>query len=108
VQVPSVSPSPPARRRPARAPSRRPKALVSRSKVVEAAAPQSLEPASSHVNLFRGWLLLVLPLSFVFALGLLLPTLAIAGRSLRARVRSKGLSDRRPGANGSDGIRYRE
>ncbi len=107
VQVPSVSPSATARRRPARMPSTRPKALVSRSKV-EAAAPQSLEPASSHVNLFRGWLLLVLPLSFVFALGLLLPTLAIAGRSLRARVRSKGLSDRRPGANGSDGIRYRE
>ncbi|MGZ8706649.1 MAG: hypothetical protein ACXW0R_04610 [Gaiellaceae bacterium] len=85
----------------------KPKTSVSRSKV-EGAAPRRLEPASSRVNLFGGWFLLALPLSFVFALGLLLPTLAIAGRSLRARAGSTGLSDHRLGTNSSAGIRYRE
>ncbi len=85
----------------------KPKASVSRSKV-EAAAPALLEPASSHVNFFEGWLLLVLPLSFVFALALLLPAAAIAGRSLRARVGSKGLVDQGAGTKSSAGIRYRE
>jgi hypothetical protein len=47
-------------------------------------------------------------LSFVFGLGLLLLTAAIAGRSLLARLGSKGLSDDRLGPKSSAGIRYRE
>ena len=107
VQVRSVSPTHPVRHRPVRSPSMKPRASVSRSKV-EAAAPRLLERASSHVNLFDGWLLLVLPLSFVFALALLLPAAAIAGRSLRARVGSKGLADQGAETKSSAGIRYRE
>jgi hypothetical protein len=102
----SVSPSLPVRPRPV-APSTKPKTAVSRSKV-EATAAQRLEPASSHVNLLGDWLLLVLPLSFVVVLGLLFPAAAIAGRSLRARAGSKGLSDRPAGTSRSRGIRYRD
>jgi hypothetical protein len=92
-----------------RVPSPKPKTTVTRGEVEAAAAPpRILEPASPAVNLFGGWLLLVLPLSFAFGLGLLLLTTAIAGRSLRARVRSKGLSDHGLGAKSPDGIRYRE
>jgi hypothetical protein len=47
-------------------------------------------------------------LSFAFGLGLLLLTAAIAARSLRARVGSKGLSDHGPGTKSPNGIRYRE
>jgi hypothetical protein len=103
----SASPSLPMRPRPVRAPTTKPTTSVSRGKV-EAAAPQRLEPASSHVNFFGDWLLLVLPLSLVVALGLVFPAAAIAGRSLRARVASKGLSDRPAGTNRSRGIRYRD
>lgn len=107
VQVRSVSPRHTVRARPPRAASPKPKVSVSRSKVL-AAEPQSLEPASSHEDLFGGWLLLALPLSFLFALGLLLPVAAIAGRSLRARVRSKGLSGNGRDPSSSDGIWYRD
>jgi len=107
AQVRSVSPSRPVRLRPAPAPSTKPKTAGSRSEA--AAAPRILEPASSRVNPLGGWLLLVLPLSFAFVLGLLLLTAAIGGRSLRARLGSKGLSDHGgPGPRSSAGIRYRE
>jgi hypothetical protein len=107
AQVRSVSPSLPMRPRPVRAPTTEPKTAVSRSEA--AAAPRILEPASSRVNPLGGWLLLVLPLSFAFVLGLLLLTAAIGGRSLRARLGSKGLSDHGgPGPRSSAGIRYRE
>jgi hypothetical protein len=108
ARVRSVSPSLPVRPRPVRAPSTKPKTAGSRREVEAAAAPRLLEPASSRVNLFGGWLLLALPLSFAFVLGLLLLTAAIGGRSLRARLGSKGLSDHGPGARSSAGIRYRE
>ena len=109
AQVRSVSPSRPVRLRPVRAPSTKPKTAGSRSEVEAAAAPRILEPASSRVNPLGGWLLLVLPLSFAFVLGLLLLTAAIGGRSLRARLGSKGLSDHGgPGPRSSAGIRYRE
>jgi len=107
AQVRPVSPSRPVRLRPVRAPSTKPKTAGSRSEA--AAAPRILEPASSRVNPLGGWLLLVLPLSFAFVLGLLLLTAAIGGRSLRARLGSKGLSDHGgPGPRSSAGIRYRE
>jgi len=108
ARVRSVSPSLPVRPRPVRAPSTKPKTAGSRREVEAAAAPRILEPASSRVNLFGGWLLLVLPLSLAFVLGLLLLTAAIGGRSLRARLGSKGLSDHGLGARSSAGIRYRE
>jgi hypothetical protein len=107
AQVRSVSPSLPVRPRPVRAPSTKPKPSRPRHKA-HAAAPQSLERASSRAGFFGDWLLLVLPLSLVFAVALLLPAAAIAGRSIRARVGSKGLSDHRRGTNNSVGIRYRE
>jgi hypothetical protein len=88
-------------------PRTRPTTLVSRSRLL-AALPQLVEPASSRVNLFGGWLVLVLPFVFVFAFGLLLPVVVIAARSLRARMGSKGLSDPGVGAKSSTGIRYRE
>jgi hypothetical protein len=107
AQVRPVSPSRPVRLRPVRAPSTKPKTAGSRSEA--AAAPRILEPASSRVNPLGGWLLLVLPLSFAFVLGLLLLTAGIGGRSLRARLGSKGLSDHGgPGPRSSAGIRYRE
>ena len=106
AQVRSVSPSLPVRPRPVPAPSTKPKTAGSRSEA--AAAPRILEPASSRVNPLGGWLLLVLPLSFAFVLGLLLLTAAIGGRSLRARLGSKGLSGHGLGARNSAGIRYRE
>jgi hypothetical protein len=108
AQVRSVSPSLPVRPRPVRAPSTKPKTVGSRRAVEAAAATRILEPASSRVNLFGGWLLLVLPLSFAFVLALLLLMAAIGGRSLRARLGSKGLSDHGLGARSSAGIRYRE
>jgi hypothetical protein len=107
VQVRAVSPRITVRARPPRAARPKPKVSMSRSKVL-AAEPQSLEPASSHEDLFGGWLLLALPLSFLFALGLLLPVAAIAGRSLRARVRSKGLSGNGRDPSSSGGIWYRD
>jgi hypothetical protein len=107
AQVRPVSPSRPVRLRPVRAPSTKPKTAVSRSEA--AAAPRILEPASARVNPLGGWLLLVLPLSFAFVLSLLVLTAAIGGRSLRARLGSKGLSDHGgPGPRSSAGIRYRE
>jgi hypothetical protein len=106
ARVRSVSTSPPARPRPVRAPSTKPKTSASKSKL-EALAPQRLAPASSHGPLFGDWLLLVLPLSFAFALGLLAMAAPSAGRSLRARVGSKGLSGHRRGSH-SSGIRYRD
>jgi hypothetical protein len=107
AQVRPVSPSRPVRLRPVRAPSAKPKTAVSRSEA--AAAPRILEPASARVNPLGGWLLLVLPLSFAFVLSLLVLTAAIGGRSLRARLGSKGLSDHGgPGPRSSAGIRYRE
>jgi len=102
-----VATSPPIRPRPVHAPSTKPRISASRSKI-EAAAPQRLAPASSHGTLFEGWLLVALPLSFLFALGLLVLAAAIAGRSLRARVGSKGLSGHRRGTSSSAGIRYRD
>jgi hypothetical protein len=107
ARAPLLSPRIPARPRPARAPSPRPQTFAHPGRV-EAAAPQRLLRASSHGGALGGWLLLVLPLSFVLALGLLLPAATIAGRSLRARVRSKGLSDHRGGTKRSAGIRYRD
>jgi hypothetical protein len=102
-----VATSPPVRPRRVHAPSTKPRISASRSKI-EAAAPQRLVPASSHGTLFEGWLLVALPLSFLFALGLLVLAAAIAGRSLRARVGSKGLSGHRRGTSSSAGIRYRD
>ena len=109
AQVRPESQSLPARPRPVRVLSPKPKTTVPRSEVEAAPPPpRILEPASSAVNLFGGWLLLVLPLSFAFGLGLLLLTAAIAARSLRARLGSKGLSDHGLGRKSPDGIRYRE
>jgi hypothetical protein len=90
-----------------KAPGATPKTSVTPSRV-EAAPPQSVVPASAHGSLLGGWLLLVLPLSFVVALALLFPAGALVGRSLRARVGSKGLSDDRAGSKSSAGIRYRD
>jgi hypothetical protein len=102
-------PSHPARPRPARTPSTKPKTPVTRSRL-EAAAPQSLVPASTSPqgSLFGYWLLLVLLLSSVAALALLFPQGALVARSLRARVGSKGLTGDRAGTNSSVGIRYRD
>ena len=97
----------PVRSRPVRSPGAKSTTSVARSRV-EAAPPQSLVPASAHGNLLGDWLLLVLPLSFVVALALLFPAGALVGRSLRARVGSKGLSGDRGGSNSSAGIRYRD
>jgi hypothetical protein len=103
----SVSPSVPVRSRPPQARSTKPKTSIARRKIE--AAPRSLEPASSRVSLFGDWVVLTLALSSAFALGLLLVAVAlIAGRSLRARVGSKGLSDDHLGASRRGGIRYRE
>jgi hypothetical protein len=107
TRVRSLTPSLPVRPRSVRAPRTKPKTSVTRSGV-EAAAPQSLVPASSHGNLFGDWLLLVLPLSFAVALALLFPAGALVGRSVRARVGSRGLSGDRADTNSSPGIRYRD
>jgi len=107
ARVRPMPPSLPARPRPARAPSTKPKTSVTQSRV-EAAAPQSLMPASSRGNPFGDWLFLVLPFSFGVALALLFPAGALVGRSLRARVGSRGLSGDRAGMNSSAGIRYRD
>ena len=97
----------PVRSRPVRSRVTKSRTSVARSRV-EAAPPQSLVPASAHGNPLGDWLLLVLPLSFVVALALLFPAGALVGRSLRARVGSKGLSGDRGGSNSSGGIRYRD
>jgi hypothetical protein len=102
-----LAPSLPVRPRPVRAPSAKPKTSVVRSRI-EAAAPQSVVPAASRGNPFGDWLLLVLPLSFAVALALLFPAGALVGRSLRARVGSRGLSGDRAGTNSAAGIRYRD
>jgi len=97
-----------ARPRPRQATKTEAKSWISSHKV-EAKASRLREPASSRVGVFRGWFVASVSLSFVFALGLLLSAVAITvGRSLRARVGSKGLSDHRVGASRPGGIRYRE
>jgi hypothetical protein len=102
----SASPSAAVRPRPLQARSTKPKTSITRRKIE--AAPGSLEPASSRVSLFEDWFVLTLALSSAFALSLLLMAVALpAGRSLRARVGSKGLSDDL-GASRRGGIRYRE
>jgi hypothetical protein len=107
ARVRPSTPTRPVRSRPVKAPGATPKTSVTPSRV-EAAPPQSVVPASAHGNLLGGWLLLVLPLSFVVALALLFPAGALVGRSLRARVGSKGLSGDRAGSKSSAGIRYRD
>ena len=103
----SVTPSVRVRPRPLHARSTKSKASIPVPKIET--ARRSLEPASSRVNLFGDWVVLSLALSFAFALGMLLTAVAlIAGRSLRARVGSKGLSDEHLGASRRGGIRYRE
>jgi len=97
-----------ARPRPRQATNAQAKSWISSYKI-EVRASRLLEPASSRVSVFRGWFVASVSLSFVFALGLLLSAVAITvGRSLRARVGSKGLSDHRVGASRPGGIRYRE
>jgi hypothetical protein len=103
----SVSPSVPVRSRPLQARSAKPKTSIPRRRI--ATAPRSLEPASSRPSLFGDWVVLTLALSSTLALGMLLTAVAlIAGRSLRARVGSKGLSDDHLGVSRRGGIRYRE
>jgi len=103
----SVSPSVPVRSRPRQARTTKSKTSIARPKIE--AAPRSLEPASSRVGLFGDWVVLTLALSSAFALSLLLMAVAVvAGRFLRARVGSKGLSDDHLGASSRGGIRYRE
>jgi hypothetical protein len=93
---------------PLQAPSTEARSSIS-SREIEALASLRLEPASSRVSVFRGWFVASVALSFVFAFGLLLSAIAITvGRSLRARVGSKGLSDHRVGASRPGGIKYRE
>jgi hypothetical protein len=105
---PSVTQSVQARPRPRQATNAQAKSWISSDKI-EVRASRLLEPASSRVSVFRGWFVASVSLSFVFALGLLLSAVAITvGRSLRARVGSKGLSDHRVGASRPGGIRYRE
>jgi len=105
---PSVTQRVQVRPRPQRATSVQAKNWISSDKF-EARASRLLEPGSSRVSVFRGWFVASVTLSFLFALGLLLSAVAITiGRSLRARVGSKGLSDRRVGASRRGGIRYRE
>jgi hypothetical protein len=97
-----------ARPRPLQAPGTAAKRLISNGKI-EAKASRPLKPASSRVSVFRGWFVASVTLSFVLALGLLLSAVAITlGRSLRARVGSRGLSDHRVGSRRPGGIRYRE
>jgi hypothetical protein len=103
-----VTRSIPTRPRPLQASSTEAKSSISSGKI-EATASLLLEPASSRGSVFRGWFVASVTLSFVLALGLLLSAVAITvGRSLRARVGSKGLSDHRVCANRPGGIRYRE
>jgi hypothetical protein len=105
---PSVTLSVQARPRPRQATNAEAKSWIS-SHEIEAKASRLLEPTSSRVGVFRGWFVASVTLSFVFALGLLLSAVAITvGRSLRARVGSKGLSDHRVDASRRGGIRYRE
>jgi hypothetical protein len=93
---------------PLQAPSTEARSSIS-SRKIEVLASLRLEPASSRVSVFRGWFVASVTLSFVFALGLLLSAVAITvGRSLRARVGSKALSDHRVGASRPGGIKYRE
>jgi hypothetical protein len=102
-----VSPSVPVRSRPPQARSTKPKTSIPRPRIE--LAPEGLEPASSRVSLFGDWVVLTLALSSAFGLGMLLTAVAlITGRSLRARVGSKGLSDDHLGASRRGGIRYRE
>ena len=108
VQRRAVTQSVLPRPRPLRAPGTAAKRLISNVKI-EATASRLLKPASSRVSVFRGWFVASVTLSFVLALGLLLSAVAITvGRSLRARVGSKGLSDHRVGPRRPGGIRYRE
>jgi hypothetical protein len=107
ARIRPLTPSLLVRPRPVRAPSTKPKTSVAQGGI-EAAAPQSLVPASSRGNPFGDWLFLVLPLSFAVALALLFPAGALVGRSLRARVGSRGLSGDRAGTNSSAGIRFRD
>ena len=98
----------PARPSPRQAPNTEAKSSISSFKL-EATASPLVKPASLRASVFRGWFVASVTLSFVFALGLLLSAVAItAGRSLRARVGSKGLSDRRVGGSRRGGISYRE
>ena len=104
AQRPSVTQSVPARPSPRQAPNTEAKSSISSLKL-EATASRLVKPASSRASVFRGWFVASVTLSFVFALGLLLSAVAItAGRSLRARVGSKGLSDRRVGGSRRGGI----
>ena len=93
---------------PLQPPSTQARSAIS-SRKIEALASLRSEPASSRVSAFRGWFVASVALSFVFAFGLLLSAVAITvGRSLRARLGSKGLSDHRVGASRPGGIKYRE
>jgi hypothetical protein len=108
AQGSSVTQSIAARPSPRQAPNTEAKSSIS-SRMVEATASRLVKPASSRASVFRGWFVASVTLSFVLALGLLLSAVAITvGRSLRARVGSKGLSDHRVGASRRGGIRYRE
>jgi hypothetical protein len=108
AQGSSVTQSVPARPSPRQAPNTEAKSSISSLKL-EATASPLVKPASLRASVFRGWFVASVTLSFVFALGLLLSAVAItAGRSLRARVGSKGLSDRRVGGRRRGGISYRE
>jgi hypothetical protein len=103
----SASPSVAVRPRPLQARSTKPKTSITGRKIE--AAPGSPEPASSRVSVFGDWFALSLALSSAFALGLFLMAVALpVGRSLRARVGSKGLSDDHLGASRRGGIRYRD
>jgi hypothetical protein len=103
----SASPSVAVRPRPLQARSKKPKTPTTRSTIE--VSPRSLVPASSRVSLFGDWFALSLALSSAFAVGLLLMAIALpAGRSLRTRVGSKGLSDDHSNASRRGGIRYRE
>jgi hypothetical protein len=107
ARIRPVSPSVRARPLAVHAPSKKPTTIAGRK--IEATAPRGLEPTSSRASLFEGWFVSALSLSLVFALSLLLMAVALAaGRLLRARVGSKGLSDRSLGMRKSGGIRYRE
>jgi hypothetical protein len=104
---PSVTLSVRARPRPGQATNPEAKSWIASHKI-EATTSRLLEPAPSR-GVFRGWFVASVTLSFVFALGLLLSAVAITvGRSLRARLASKGLSAHRVGASRRGGIKYRE
>ena len=96
-----------AKPRPKQVSHAKPKSRVFRRNA-EAVALQSPGQGSAQVDLFGDWLLLSLEVSLVLALGLLLLAGGTAARSVQSRLKSTGLSDRHPGANGSGGIRYRE